>query len=154
MKTLDEVIKTLELCSTEDNPCDKCPYTEFDKNGVWACSLCGDFAEDALHYLKIFRTKRDELRDLIEDYRREFKTDNPPLIWDELKTMEGKPVWVEWISGTWKGLRKWVISHGCDDLMMVFTALDVAGVSYDGHLRKMNLDKTWQAYRKERDEDA
>ena len=55
MKTLDEVIKALEICSTDDDPCDKCPYTEFDKNGVWACSMCGDFAEDALHYLKEYR---------------------------------------------------------------------------------------------------
>ena len=82
---------------------------------------------------------------LLQDFYR-----NDPLSWNELRTMEGKPVWVEWISGTWKGLNKWVILSRIDDDYLVFTASDVAGQSYNGQLRLMNLGKTWQAYRKER----
>lgn len=138
MKTLDEVIRAFE-------------YTYENDPIAWT------YGVDALYHLKEYKRyqntpSRHGHMTLVDWFEESQK--NEPLTWDELKTMEGKPVWIEWVSGTWKGLRKWVISHGCDDLMMVFTALDVAGVSYDGHLRQMNLGKTWQAYRKERDEVA
>lgn len=130
MKTLDEVIF-------------EAPYSPTD------------WAKDALYHLKKYKRVQNKIEKIalgnIEDTLD--KLDNKPLTWNELKQMEGKPVWVEWISGCWKGSKKWILSHGCDDLMMVFTALDVAKVSYDGHLRKISLGKTWQAYRKEKKND-
>ena len=56
MKTLKEVIKAYEIClNINETSCHDCPYTEFDAEGKWACSLCGDCTEDALHYLKELR---------------------------------------------------------------------------------------------------
>ena len=170
MKTLNEVIKTLELCSMDDNPCDKCPYTEFDKNGEWACSMCGDFAQDELHYLKEYRRKKAEL----EFLKREIKStneymqakikaeedaewrkaydkvfhpnfDNPPLTWDELKSMEGKPVWIE-VDGNWWG-KFWAFVETANENYMNFFQ---KGQEYPEDLWKCNMGKTWQAYRKER----
>ena len=140
MKTLEEVITIMDVI---DQTCTCCAYQH-------DCDETECVEKTALHYLKEYREKHDDILRMEEALGYCEIMANPPLTWDELKQMEGKPVWVEWISGTWKGLRKWVISHGCDDLMMVFTALDVAGASYDGHLRQINLGKTWQAYRKER----
>lgn len=159
MKTLDEVISAYELCS--EGKCEECLYRQIATNlGYVPCDPTERDA-DALHYLKAHKNQQDfyddgikrttEMIDKCEKTVAEYlAVNNPPLTWEELKQMEGKPVWVEWISGTWKGLHKWVISHGCDDLTMVFTALDVARVSYDGRLREISLGKTWQAYRKER----
>ena len=167
MKTLNEVIKALELCSTEDNPCDKCPYTAFDKKGVWACSMCGDFAEDALYYLRMYRSDMqmyaenqkhwdDELAQKIKDFgdakeryiarlkELDIGTLNEPLTWDELKTMEGKPVWIELLG---KGKRKgWDVIGGFDDDDFGFAMCTVRGDDY----YLADLEKTWQAYRKER----
>ena len=50
MKTLDEVIKALEICSQMDAECCKCPYKSTAKG--W----CEEKDRDALHYLKEYRT--------------------------------------------------------------------------------------------------
>jgi len=70
---------------------------------------------------------------------------NDPLTWDELKAMEGKPVWVEADSGiaSW-----WLVDRFFDlenDILIGF-------VSRYGYIeRSKNLqDVVWQAYRKER----
>lgn len=162
MKTIDEVIKAFEWCINNDSyECDECPYDKEEEG-------CHHRNLDALHYLKEYRVVTDichkhgiasvwgqvlpdpEKTDWDKKLNFDNAYDNDPLDWETLKQMEGKPVWIEWISGCGKGSKKWVLSHGCDDLMMVFTALDVAKVGYDGHLRQISLGKTWQAYRKER----
>lgn len=56
-----------------------------------------DIYNDALQYLKEFkrisaRLEKIALGNITETLE---KLDNPPLTWEELKTMEGKPVWVE-----------------------------------------------------------
>lgn len=70
----------------------------------------------------------------MEKFEKAMKTvDNPPLTWDELKDMEGKPVWIEGPLIT--GGPHWIIvgpSH-----------------LYDGKI--VGYGKTWQAYRKERE---
>ena len=135
METLDEVIKNIEamwVCPSSDGADEYCELMSV--------------REDALHYLKEYRTTQTAYIKAMADLE-----DNPPLTWDELKGIVGKPVWVEWISGTWKGLTKWAILNRIDDDYLVFTASDVAGQSYNGHLRLINLGKTWQAYRKERE---
>ena len=77
MKTLDEVIKACEeTVSDVDRGVD-----------IEGCYLGATETRDALHYLK----------HLQEYYNmsREHHEPNPALTWDELRTMEGKPVWVE-----------------------------------------------------------
>lgn len=77
--------------------------------------------------------------------------ENPPLTWDELKTMEGMPVWVE-VKG-YNGC--WTIVHWNSDIVFVEFYDWIASpddfmkaplVSLDN----TNFGKTWQAYRKER----
>lgn len=130
-KTLDEVITVMdhvEFC------CTNCKL-QFD------CDEVECFLEDALHYLKEYR-KLDSLDAVAfpED-------DNPPLTWDELKQMEGKPVWVEWtVKGVWH--------HG--DWNLVNAQLGDRVWLIDGNGEEFDLLKEvqgtmWQAYRKERE---
>ena len=140
MKTLDEVIKALEIC-TESHGCVGCPYLmgDYDKK-------CEQQDMDALHYLKEYRTTQTAYIKAMADIE-----DNPALSWDELKQMEGKPVWVEEpfsFCDEWHGYWE-VISSFCDDEYVD----DPDPVVYmtDEEIRhKKDLGKTWQAYRKER----
>ena len=74
-----------------------------------------------------------------------FEEQNDPLTWDELKTMIGKPIWVEESNGDTKG---W--------LLILRTNFDVIncttkhGNSF--YLYKSSYGERWQAYRKERNE--
>lgn len=57
MKTLDEVIKTKELCElncTDEEHCRECPYAKLDENGEWLF-LCDNCEADTLHYLKEYQ---------------------------------------------------------------------------------------------------
>ena len=65
--------------------------------------------------------------------------DNPPLTWNELKDMEGKPVWVEDNNGWYKG---WVIIE-----KFVEDDMFTTGFTYE----KNNFGTLWQAYRKEKE---
>ena len=58
---------------------------------------------EALHYLKEYQKIEDEYEEL-KDWWAEEHAENVPLSWDELKQMEGKPVWYE--HEFWKG---WII---------------------------------------------
>lgn len=151
MKTLDEVIDDLE-------------------RGLFV-------QESALHYLKEYRDKAHNLDIDIAEHHRTFEQlgieiawyqkakaemeeisadyvalkqwwaeqqENPPLTWDELKTLKGKPVWVEYENyvSDWEiienvGTFKWA------DSLFVETNRSI--------LHKEDQDKTWQAYRKERE---
>ena len=138
MKTLDEVIKAMDWCTDLDQSgCNACPYADS------AQIIC--FKDDALHYLKEYR-KLDSIDAIAFP-----EEDNPPLTWDELKQMEGKPVWVDPISAkalhtpgwglvgktsftTWEGVE-------CCSIVKV-------GVTYA--LPVAEYGTKWQAYRKER----
>ena len=97
---------------------------------------------DALHYLKEYR-KLDSLDTVVfpED-------DNPPLTWDELKTMEGNPVWMEvydpidektgWHTASWK-----LIEFINDEYFDVRDSDGEQECFYKS-------ENDWQAYRKER----
>ena len=134
MRTLDEVITALEKIDAtwrNDHP-----------------SLNYEDLRDALHYLKEYR-KLDSLDAVAfpED-------DNTALSWDELRKMEGKPVWVEyeqsirnrWGHKCWHIIRNFQIAtfDGKDHHWM---RVDMDGVYFDSE----DLGKTWQAYRKERE---
>ena len=74
---------------------------------------------------------------------------NDPLTWDELKSMEGKPVWVE--SSDSFNRRRWMFVGEWfdDDEMRLF---DI-GNDYPDYVSKNGYESgTWQAYRKERKE--
>ena len=159
MKTLDEVIKAYEIClNINETSCRDCPYTEFNAEGKWACSLCGDCTEDALHYLKelkearnIIATAREEAKKQIEDFKADVEyrmAYNPVLTWDELRTMEGKPVWVELLYHHPEQKYKYW------DVIKLFDAVegyDLINLVQTGYLHKSLLNREWQAYRKERE---
>jgi len=144
MKMLDEVIKAYEIC-TKEQPCSLCPYMESDANGKWACALCGDCTFDALYYLKEYREKKQEIADISIDYvvLKQWwaeQQENPPLTWDELKTMLGQPVWLvyDWNNIHYKG---WIL---LDQLKGIF----IIDAKDEWALSEANIDN-WKAYRKE-----
>ena len=154
MKTIDEVIKANECCDhgEPDSRCEDCPY-----NGIGAC--CAERESDALHYLKEYRSDkatweadRKWYLNWIEQYKEarekhqqaviELKK-NPPLTWDELRTMEGKPVWVEALL-----YKQWAVIAYIGEEYIRFEGANL----YAPECRiYMGEDNGWQAYRKERD---
>lgn len=135
MKTLDEVITAHEFCvnaSITGAVCEECP--------AFAKPDCG-IREDALHYLKEYREKLDTesaLPDYYElvDFWAEQQA-NPPLTWEQLKQMEGKPVWVE-------PVKEWMLITEIDKEEDQVWLLSLDGQDYDFG------SHNWQAYRKER----
>ena len=138
MKTLDEVIDNFEKACDLERRCEGCSGCLGQEYG---CPNDGaESIPDALHYLKEYR-KLDSL-DAVT-----FSEDvNPPLTWDELKQMEGKPVWVE-VDGKWWG-RFWAFVEVGDDSYIDFFQ---KGQEYPEDLWKRNMGKTWNAFRKERE---
>ena len=155
MKTLDEVIKAFEHC-TDQNPdpdydsCAECPYCD----AVKGCCRDNAHMTDALHYLREYRSEkvmweadRKGYLDWIEQYKEarekhqqvviELKR-NDPLTWDELKQMEGKPVWVE-------PVKEWMLITEVDEEDCDIWLLSLDGLDYD-----LMLHENWQAYRKEK----
>lgn len=72
---------------------------------------------------------------------------NNPLSWEELRTMEGKPIWVE-SSGPFNRRRWMFVGEWFDDDEM---RLFDMGYDYPDYVSKNSYESgTWQAYRKER----
>ena len=147
MKTLDEVIKANECCDhgEPDSRCEDCPY-----NGVGAC--CAERESDALHYLKTIETTENLYHDAVNELSKwkdeDWKDQCLPLTWDELRTMEGRPVWVEILSDEIDLSSRWMMvarETKAHSLPLAYT--DDIGHWIYGHEDK--LGKTWQAYRKE-----
>ena len=146
MKTLDEVIEELE------------------DEGLFA---------DALHYLRAYREnqqayvensqKAEEAREryleavkncehvclkaekVVMDAER-----NDPITWEELRQMEGKPVWVE-LNSKYGNYSHWGIIHSFPKAGYEFMELwgfhDIVSFS----VMQKEQGKTWNAYRKERE---
>ena len=138
MKMLDEVVKAMEYCKNHDWCGEECPYRDED--------IC--YEEDALHYLEEYqRYQNTPSRNghmALVDYFEESQK-NPPLTWDELRTMEGKPVWIEsesisvGVSPYWKDW--YIVKSFTDDEFMYCN---------DGYeWNKEMQGRIWQAYRKE-----
>ena len=148
MKTLDEVIMALRCTDPEVDPetkCNDCPYKESRRNDLWYVgpSCLDEMFSDALHYLKEYREKHDDILRMEEALGYCEIMANPPLTWDELKSMEGKPVWVEHIY-----YKKWLIVK---DVYEETIVLDGNGF-YTQYFSDDNEKETrWQAYRKERE---
>jgi hypothetical protein len=126
MKTLDEVIAELE-----------------DE----------ELFADALFYLKEYKSDKEELDstrlaylDILTDYvalknNWAEQQENPPLTWDELKTMQKKPVWVELPNGGY-----WIIIDR-------FGLSKNDGTEYmetmQNRFWKENYGSWWKAYKRE-----
>lgn len=141
MKSLDGLIKALEEITslTED---------ESESEGYF-------LAMDSIHYLKEYQEHLKwhayEEHCLAEEkkaLREKSRTDNLPLSWEELKNMQGKPIWVEYEGYTpgWEiiehiGVYKWTINTD-DDEIIIETNSSI--------LHKEEQGKMWQAYKKEK----
>lgn len=134
MKTLDEVIKAFEICI--DYYCsnaehDVCPY--FGESDMGCMK---EPEKDALHYLREFQGLSKMWNDMLDK-----EQENQPLTWDELRTMEGKPVWVEckFYSHQWA-----IIGEVTENRIRFYGPRLVDGEPQE------EMGVTWQAFRKER----
>ena len=134
MKALDEVISTMEYEATYNS------------------GEARDYDADTLYYLKDMKNLAEDYDILYNKYWREYNQQqaNPALTWDELRTMEGKPVWVEYNlqigdkefrdkSKRWCIVREFKPWH---DTEIIITENGFV-------LSKNEQIKYWQAYRKE-----
>lgn len=80
MKTLEGVIKALSMCGRQPN-CKGCPY----ENVSYPTEI-GNTCIDIMHYDALY---------YMQDRTDVCQEANPPLTWNELQEMEGKPVWIE-----------------------------------------------------------
>lgn len=144
MKTLDEVIKRIEIYKNI-----------FDKNGCFECHYHEDdcidscFLENVLYYLNTIETTENLYHNAVNELNKwidnDWKDRCLPLTWDELKQMEGKPIWLEYdnhLSGRKQIKYKiWeVIDLIIEDMILV-----KGGFNY----QKNEFGDVWQAYRKE-----
>ena len=154
MKTLDEVIKAWSICFSDNSRsnCTGCPYA--DEDGEAACF--NHDREDALIYLKAYQWQMtnpdgdhlqlEKCRALLSDFYQ-----NEPLSWDELRQMEGKPVWVEGNHGCIWGQKAWsliLLDSENDDIVICINTDN--GVHYEFAIGQEDYGTDWQAYRKER----
>lgn len=130
MRTLDEVIKAWSICFSDNSrsDCTGCPYA--DEDGDAACF--NHDREDALHYLKEFQGLSKMWNDKLDKDQ-----DNSALTWEQLKQMEGKPVYIVEDYGR----NHWEIVDGVhdEDVSFGYFSLD-----------KDVFGTEWKAYRKER----
>ena len=129
MKTLDEVISTMKYEATYNS------------------GEARDYDADALYYLKDMKNLAEDYDILYNKYWREYNQQqaNPALTWDELRTMEGKPIWIEFLNdeGEWNG--EWCLVESSNNILCEILRCKM---SWWG-LRTITLGKTWKAYRKE-----
>lgn len=102
MKT-EELVAALRKCGSVGAGCDGCP---FENSGTIDEDWCGDAlvraAADRLEgYVDRCKRYADEIMELRERGR------NDPLSLDELRQMDGEPVWVVWLDGRLKS--RWYI---------------------------------------------
>ena len=96
---------------------------------------------DALNYLKEYQRLQIAFLKALADLE-----DNPPLDWNDLKQMEGKPVWMEWTKteeSYWCFVGEWFD----DDEMRIYHI----GRDYADYIHKtIYTPDIVRAYRKER----
>lgn len=135
MKTLDEVISTMEYEATY--------------NGGEA----RDYDADALHYLKTIETTENLYHDAVNKLSKwedeDWKDRCLPLTWDELKQMEGEPVWIEYMDDEQQ--TGWALIAKSPERPMFGKPKLFTFVREDGkfYLTISGYGKRWQAYRKE-----
>lgn len=140
MKTLGEVMNALKNCGRHQKCCVGCPYESMSYPAKIG-NTCKDMMHyDAICYLSEYQKIEDEYEEL-KDWWAEEHAENVPLTWDELKGMEGKPVWVEWYDH-----KEWFLIDSIDKKKVVFRAQS----GFGWHCIRRESE-TWQAYRKERE---
>ena len=84
-----------------------------------------------LHYLKEYKNTDEnykkaiahvtEVVDYYENMIADYLSDNPALTWDELKLMEGKPLWVEeyYYNGQKKSAGWWLVDTQDDEQIVL-----------------------------------
>lgn len=146
MRTLDEVIEGYERCHGAygtDESCEYCPLFDICEHDP---QMASPWDDDMYHYLKEFQGLSKMWNDKLDK-----EQENPPLDWETLKQMEGKPVWVEYNlhirnkdfrdkSKRWCIVREFKPWH---DIEIIITENGFV-------LSKNEQIKCWQAYRKER----
>lgn len=153
MMTLDEVIENLSVKQSlkdlghrpdPDEIADALYYLrEYQEHMKWHA-----YEEHCLdNEKKTLQEKKAEFDEVLTDYvaLRQWWTEqqeNPPLTWDELKGMVGKPVWMEC---EYFFCPQWVILTDVYDYKAMFIGDRIA----DSEL-KDEMGDVWQAYRKER----
>lgn len=145
MKTLNEVIKAFSEVNKEVG-CGDCYFNDAESDDI-PCELNDCIFNDALHYLRKYRATMDDIEAerMLYFKAMERETYNPPLTWDELKQMEGKPVWVE-TQWTRELDPEWMVIH----YLLKFEDGTEALLTSCGLLDQKRQSVTWQAYRKER----
>ena len=133
MKTLDEVIEKIEefwVCPCVDEANEYCDLMEV--------------REDVLNYLKEYRGLLKMWNDKLDK-----EQENQPLTWDELRTMEGKPVYVKLLGAyeSYPNASRWMLVQSDVSFGNVWF-IDRSGARYCFYEKDMN--EIWQAYRKER----
>lgn len=139
MKTLDEVIEQFEKQMEKGQAKILCVGTL-------------DSIPDALHYLEHLKdyyeisanggllTPEPLSAEIGSGVEIKWHEPNPPLDWDELRQMEGKPVWLEWT-----GEPSWgFVDYFTEDF--IFFDVPHSYLKFEIKLK----GQTWQAYRKER----
>lgn len=149
MKTLDEVIKRIEIYKNI-----------FDKNGCFECHYHEDdcidscFLENVLYYLKTIETTENLYHDAVNELSKwkneDWKDRYLPLTWDELKQMGGKPVWIEYMDDEQQ--TGWALIAKNPERPVfgkpkLFTLVREDGKFY---LTISGYGKRWQAYRKKK----
>ena len=126
MKTLDEIIETAPYSGT-----------------AWT--------RDALYYLKEYKTVRESLLENLkrnDDLRQMYLNamaqweENPPLTWEQLKEMEGEPIFI--------------VQTGINKIISGWTVVKNFGQTESGDyiitserlFEKKYFGKTWNAYRR------
>ncbi len=176
MKTLDEILEAMtnEICLNSKADCWEVPV---DLYGVIVHYL-HEYRSDKIKweadrksyqgfvdsYIKSrdkhqaavieLKHKEKEVNDILTDYvaLKQWwaeQQENLPLTWDELKTMEGKPVWIEGCG----------FSHGFWVIIDYFSVGDEDFIALGGKCDEFwkqdmtdeNNGDSWQAYKKERE---
>lgn len=148
MKTIDEVIKAVHHCGLLTGFDDTyeydggCPYED--------CSECEKkrvLGKDIIQYLAAYKDEKNDLTALRAFWKEQH--DNHPLDWDDLRKMEGKPVWVEWsevIIGDYFQFHGWFLVEWINDNENEIIMQN----KYGKRMIRHKNDNDWQAYKKER----
>lgn len=131
MKT-EELVAALRQCGSVGAGCDGFQFESGgDTDGVWCFDALMLAAADRLEgYVDRCKRYAEEIMELRE------QQSNDPLSLDELRQMDGEPVWVVWLDGRLKS--RWHIV-GSSLWIEMFT-------EWDGAF-SLDYGKTWLAYR-------
>ena len=142
-ETLDEAIEALVFCS--EGLCEYCPFNKEDRN------LCEDAkCAVALGYLIEYKKNCEDLINATKDLKKQYilnnLTNNRTLLtWEELKTMEGEPVWIELLyHHPEQKYEYYDIIERFDDI----EGYELIDLAKTGYLYKSLLGKEWKAYRR------